>query len=126
MRHFTEEQIESLSGKFSKEGYLVQSEMVDRGRWSIYYTGIVKMHDDGKYYRIHWEEGATEMQECDYQDPQDAPEVEPAGQVSIRTVFVEKGSGDKVLSTPPDSYPLYDKLNEWGRLLKTALEEAAS
>ena len=123
MRHFTEEQIESLSGGFSKDGDVVQSEMVDRGRWSIYYTGIVKMHDDGKYYRIYWEEGATEMQECDYQDPQDAPEVEPVGQVSIRTVFVEKGSDDRVLSTPPDSDPLYDKPNEWGCLLEKALSE---
>lgn len=92
MRHFTSEQIESLSGGFSKEGKVIQSEMTDRGRWSIYYTGIVKMNDDGKYYEIYWEEGATEMQECDYQDAQDAPEVKPVGQVSIRTVFVEKGA----------------------------------
>ena len=86
MRHFTGEQIESLSGGFSKEGDIVQSEVTDRGRWSVYYSGIVKMHDDGKYYEIYWEEGATEMQECDYQDSQDAPEVEPVGQASILNV----------------------------------------
>lgn len=123
MRHFTSEQIESLSGGFNKEGKVVQSEVTDRGRWSIYYTGVVKMNDDGKYYEIYWEEGATEMQECDYQDAQDAPEVEPVGQVSIRTVFVEKGAGDRVLSTPPDSDPLHDKPNEWGYLLEKAMSE---
>ena len=48
MRHFTGEQIESLSGGFSREGDIVQSEVTDRGRWSVYYTGIVKMNDDGK------------------------------------------------------------------------------
>lgn len=32
MRHFTSEQIESLSGGFSKEGNIVQSEVTDRGR----------------------------------------------------------------------------------------------
>ena len=83
------------------------------------------MHDDGLYYKIEWVESGVDLDEVEPWD-QDAPEVEPVGKVIIRSTFVPKGESKRVLVTPPDSDPLYDKPTEWGHLLEAAMQEAAS
>jgi len=48
------------------------------------------------------------------------------GEVAIRSAFVPKGESKHVLVAPSDKDPLYDNPTEWGHLLETALQEAAS
>ena len=83
------------------------------------------MNDDCLFYEIEWNEIGLDLDEKESWD-QDAPEVEPIGEVAIRSAFVPKGESKRVLVTPSDKDPLYDKPSEWGHLLKTALQEAAS
>ena len=83
------------------------------------------MYDDGLYYKIEWVESGEDLNEVE-PEAQDAPEVEPAGEVVIRSAFVPRGENKRVLVTPSDNDPLYDKPTDWGHLLETALQEAAS
>lgn len=125
MRHFTEEQIVDLVYGKSEEGELVHKKFDGTGKCSIFYSGVVRMNDDCLFYEIEWNEIGLDLDEKESWD-QDAPEVEPIGEVAIRSAFVPKGESKRVLVTPSDKDPLYDKPSEWGHLLKTALQEAAS
>lgn len=125
MRHFTDRQILKLTWDESEEGTLIHKEIDDKMRFSILYSGIVKMHDDGLYYKIEWLEYGEDLDEVEPWE-QDAPEVEPVGEVAIRSAFVPKGESKHVLVAPSDKDPLYDNPTEWRHLLEAALEEAAS
>lgn len=125
MRHFTDRQILKLTWDESEEGTLIHKEIDDKMRFSILYSGIVKMHDDGLYYKIEWLEYGEDLDEVEPWE-QDAPEVEPVGEVVIRSAFVPKGESKHVLVAPSDKDPLYDNPTEWGHLLEAALQEAAS
>ena len=83
------------------------------------------MNDDCLFYEIEWNEIGLDLDEKESWD-QDAPEVEPVGEVVIRSAFVPKGESKHVLVTPSDNDPLYDNPTEWRHLLEAALEEAAS
>lgn len=125
MRYFTENQIFDLANNDSEEGELVHREFDEIVRQYLIYSGVVRMYDDGLYYKIEWAEFGEDLDEVDPWE-QDAPEVEPVGEVAIRSAFVPKGESKHVLVAPSDKDPLYDKPSEWGHLLKTALQEAAS
>lgn len=125
MRHFTEDQIADLVYNESEGGELVNQEFDDIVKGYLIYSGVVRMYDDGLYYKIEWAEFGEDLDEVDPWE-QDAPEVEPAGEIVIRSAFIPKGESKRVLVTPSDKDPLYDKPSEWGHLLKTALQEAAS
>ena len=125
MRHFTEEQIVDLVYDESEEGELVHREFDEIVRQYLIYSGVVRMYDDGLYYKIEWAEFGEDLDEVDPWE-QDAPEVEPVGEVVIRSAFIPKGETKRVLVTPSDNDPLYDKPTDWGHLLETALQEAAS
>ncbi len=125
MRHFTEDQIADLVYNESEGGELVNQEFDDIVKGYLIYSGVVRMYDDGLYYKIEWAEFGEDLDEVDPWE-QDAPEVEPAGEVVIRSAFIPKGESKRVLVTPSDDDPLYDKPSEWGHLLETALQEAAS
>ena len=53
----------------------MHAEMVDHGRWSVLYERVVRMADDGKYYRYSVYIGATECQETEWPDFVDLFEV---------------------------------------------------
>lgn len=125
MRHFTESQITDLVYDESEEGELVNQEFDDIVKGYLIYSGVVRMYDDGLYYKIEWAEFGEDLDEVDPWE-QDAPEVEPVGEVVIRSAFIPKGETKRVLVTPSDNDPLYDKSTEWGHLLEAALQEAAS
>ena len=125
MRHFTEDQIFDLANNDSEEGELVNQEFDEIVKGYLIYSGVVRMYDDRLYYKIEWAEFGEDLDEVDPWE-QDAPEVEPAGEVVIRSAFVPKGENKRVLVTPSDNDPLYDKPTDWGHLLETALQEAAS
>ena len=125
MRHFTEEQIVDLVYGKSEEGELVHREFDEIVRQYLIYSGVVRMYDDGLYYNIEWAEFGEDLDEVDPWE-QDAPEVEPVGEVVIRSAFIPKGETKRVLVTPSDNDLLYDKPTEWGHLLEAAMQEAAS
>lgn len=125
MRHFTEEQIVDLVYRKSEEGELVHKKFDEIVRQYLIYSGVVRMYDDGLYYKIEWAEFGEDLDEVDPWE-QDAPEVEPVGEVVIRSAFIPKGETKRVLVTPSDNDLLYDKPTEWGHLLEAAMQEAAS
>ena len=125
MRHFTENQIFDLANNDSEEGELVHREFDKIVKCYLLYSGVVRMYDDGLYYKIEWAEFGDDLDEVDPWE-QDAPEVEPVGEVVIQSAFVPKGESKRVLVAPSDNDPLYDNPTEWGHLLEAALEEAAS
>lgn len=125
MRLFTEEQIVDLVYGKSEEGELVHKKFDGTGKCSIFYSGVVRMNDDCLFYEIEWNEIGLDLDEKESWD-QDAPEVEPVGEVVIRSAFVPRGENKRVLVAPSDKDPLYDNPTEWVHLLKTALQEAAS
>lgn len=125
MRHFTESQITDLVYDESEEGELVCKNFNGTFRLYLLYSGVVRMYDDGLYYKIEWVESGEDLNEVE-PEAQDAPEVEPVGEVVVRSAFVPKGENKRVLVTPSDDDPLYSKPTEWGNLLETALQEAAS
>lgn len=125
MRHFTERQITDLVYDESEEGELVCKNFNGTFRLYLLYSGVVRMYDDGLYYKIEWVESGEDLNEVE-PEAQDAPEVEPVGEVVIRSAFVPRGENKRVLVTPSDNDPLYDKPTDWGHLLETALQEAAS
>lgn len=125
MRHFTESQITDLVYDESEEGEIVHREFNGTFRLYLLYSGVVRMYDDGLYYKIEWVESGEDLNEVEPEE-QDAPEVEPVGEVVIRSAFVPKGENKRVLVTPSDNDPLYDKPTDWGHLLEAAMQEAAS
>ncbi len=56
--HLTEEEIDELDLPFACEDVETYNE-----GWTITREGI--FHANDKYWRIRWDEGATEMQECE-------------------------------------------------------------
>lgn len=125
MRHITESQITDLVYDESEEGELVCKNFNGTFRLYLLYSGVVRMYDDGLYYKIEWVESGEDLNEVEPEE-QDAPEVEPVGEVVIRSSFVLRGETKRVLVTPSDNDPLYDNPTEWRHLLEAALEEAAS
>lgn len=67
-RFFSEDEVKELIWESE-----VDQKIIDSSRWSMSMESIVKI--DGKYYRVHWEQGATEYQENEYYE-QEADEVE--------------------------------------------------
>lgn len=125
MRHFTENQIFDLANNDSEEGELVHREFDKIVKCYLLYSGVVRMYDDGLYYKIEWAEFGDDLDEVEPWE-QDAPEVEPVGEVVIRSAFVPKGESRRVLTTPSDKDPLYNNPTEWGHLLEAALGEVVS
>jgi hypothetical protein len=70
--------------------------ITDQSRWSTYYEAVFKNRKDNKFYMFNYEQGSTEMQECDpfYDD-----EVEPV-EVEKTEVLVTKFVPIKDLSSP--------------------------
>lgn len=68
-RKFTEEEVKDLLWEHE-----VEEKQVGSGRWEAYMESIV-LADDGKYYKIEWAAGLTEMQENTV-EAQEATEVE--------------------------------------------------
>lgn len=68
-RHFTEEEVQELVW-----GTEIGRNILERSRWSLYVESIVQT-EDGKYYKVHWDEAATESQEHEFWS-QSATEVE--------------------------------------------------
>ena len=69
VRHFTEEEVQELVW-----GTEHDRNILGRNRWSLYVKSIVQT-EDGKFYRVYWDEAATESQEHEFW-AQDATEVE--------------------------------------------------
>lgn len=69
VRHFTEEEVKFYV--FEEE---VSRRILENHRWSLYVESIVQT-EDGKFYRVYWDEAATESQEHEFW-AQDATEVE--------------------------------------------------
>lgn len=47
-----------------EEGVYVEDEIIDDvGRWEIYTTTVISIPETGRYFKISWGKGATEMQE---------------------------------------------------------------
>lgn len=69
IRHFTEEEV----GMYIDEGE-VSRRILERHRWSLYVESIVQT-EDGKFYRVYWDQAATVSQEHEFW-AQDATEVE--------------------------------------------------
>lgn len=59
-RHFTAEEVEDLVWETE-----VQRVITGSNRWSVDAESIVYA-DDGKYYKVYWNEAATEMQEHEF------------------------------------------------------------
>lgn len=69
VRHFTEEDVRELVW-----GTEHDRNILGHARWSLFVKSIV-MADDGKFYRVYWDEAATESQVHKFW-AQDAAEVE--------------------------------------------------
>ena len=65
---FSEEKVEELIWESE-----VEQKILDTGRSSISMESVVEF--EGKYYRLYWEQGATEMQENEFYS-QEATQVE--------------------------------------------------
>ncbi|PWG65642.1 hypothetical protein [Bifidobacterium callitrichidarum] len=107
-RHFTDEELESAV--YEDTGKIVRSKPVGESRWQTRMEGVVKMDDDGKYYRITWYRGNTEMQENEYYSG-DFPEVHPVEKINA-TVETEFMTADEA-----ESYSEEESLKEFLRLL---------
>ena len=69
VRHFTEEEVKFYV--FEEE---VSRRLCESRRWSLEVESIVQT-EDGKFYRVYWDQAATELQENEFW-AQDATEVE--------------------------------------------------
>lgn len=127
VRHFTEDEIISLAYEESEIGELIWKSEPDIDRWRSYYTGVVKMSDDNRFYRIWWAEGNTE--DCDPEfEEQDAKEVVPVTAIHIKTDYipVEDLSGgtdadSNAFLSIPNEDPSTDELLKWKASLEAAL-----
>lgn len=57
----------------------IEDKVIDSTRWSIINEGIFKHLPSGKFYRVSWSSGATEMQDespFEYEDEVELEEVE--------------------------------------------------
>jgi hypothetical protein len=65
-RTFTREQLEAwdLPGAWADDApEILHREQVDTRRWVSVHRLVFRAPDDGKAYRVHYEEGLTEVQE---------------------------------------------------------------
>lgn len=69
VRHLTEEEVKFYV--FEEE---VSRRLCESHRWSLYVESIVQT-EDGKFYRVYWDQAATELQENEFWE-QEATEVE--------------------------------------------------
>lgn len=126
-RRFTEDEIVDLVHDDSEIGELIWKSEPDIDRWRSYYSGVVKMNNDNKFYKIWWAEGNTE--DCDPEfEAQDAKEVVPVTAVHIKTDYIpveDLSSGtdadsNSFLSVPNDD-PNNNELLKWKASLEAAL-----
>ena len=71
----TEEEVRDIVYEDSEKYFLIDEFIDGTSRWHVHKTGVISCSDNGKYYIIYWNEGATEMQENEFWS-QTAPEVE--------------------------------------------------
>lgn len=127
VRHFTEDEIIDLVYDDSEIGELIWKSEPNIDRWRSYYSGVVKMHDNNKFYKIWWAEGNTE--DCDPTfEEQDAKEFVPITAVHIKTDYIpveDLNSGtdadnNAFLSVPSED-PSTGELMKWKASLEAAL-----
>lgn len=83
-RTFTMEEIDDWDLPWGLEkGMVVQDEITDHNRWSVWHELIFRAPDDGKLWRLSYQKPATEMQECDRWPDLEAVQVEA---VEVTTV----------------------------------------
>ncbi len=85
MRYFTSDEVQDLV--FDNE---VETIYGPNRRWTRTNQTIIKA-DDGKHYKLEWEEGLTENQEHEFYD-QEAPEVEKIEKTVVIKEWKEKDS----------------------------------
>ena len=44
---------------------VTEESVIDTSRWSVFYEKVVRDNGSGNFYRLKWQVGATEYQECD-------------------------------------------------------------
>ncbi len=96
-RTFTPDELEAIGvpfecynpGDANPGGYAVElhREQTDTRRWVSVHELVFRAPDDDKAYRVHYERGLTEHQECDIWSGSD--EIE-ATEVALRPVTVER------------------------------------
>lgn len=79
-RLFTPDELEELDLPWN----CTDVEIVSKGRWSLTKRGICEI--DGVTYRIHWEDGATEMQDMGPWDDVEEVVAVPVQRVEVTTV----------------------------------------
>ena len=126
-RHFTEDEIIDFVYEDSEDGELIWKSEPDIDRWRSYYSGVIKMNDDNKFYRIWWAEGNTEDCDPTFED-QDAKEVVPVTAIHIKTDYIPAeglNSGtdadSNVFLSVPSEDPSADELLKWKASLEAAL-----
>lgn len=126
-RRFTGDEIVDLVHDDSEIGEIVWKSEPNIDRWRSYYSGVIKMNDNDKFYRIWWAEGNTE--DCDPTfEEQDAKEVVPVTAIHIKTDYIpveDLTSGTDVDSNAflsfPSEDPSADELLKWKASLEAAL-----
>jgi len=127
VRHFTEDEIIDLVYDDSEIGELIWKSEPDIDRWRSYYFGVVKMHDDNRFYRIWWAEGNTEDCDPEFED-QYAKEVVPVTAIHIKTDYIPvvdlsdgTDADSNVFLSVPSEDPSADELLKWKASLESAL-----
>jgi len=59
----TKEEAQRIVWEDTSDFKMIESNVTDTTRWSVYYEGICQHIETGKYYFIDWSQGATEMQD---------------------------------------------------------------
>lgn len=126
-RRFTEDEIVDLVHDDSEIGEIVWKSEPNIDRWRSYYSGVIKMNDNDKFYRIWWAEGNTE--DCDPTfEEQDAKEVTPVTAIHVKTDYIPvedltsgtDADNNAFLSVPSED-PSADELLKWKASLEAAL-----
>lgn len=65
-------------------------EIISRRRWYTQYTKVVKYNPSGKHYRIHYNVGNTEIQDCGAQEMFDYQEQVKLHEVELKEVVVKQ------------------------------------
>ena len=83
-RTFTRDQMDEWDLPYSA----LHTKFMHTSRWANHYEAIIQAEDDGKFYRVNYQEGATECQEdTDYWYDED--EIRGT-EVTLKTVTVKK------------------------------------
>ena len=78
--------VDQLGLPYDNDSIIMEDKIVDQTRWSIIHSLVFK-HDDGKFYRVSYSEGATE---CQYERPWEYEENVNGVEVELKEVLVEK------------------------------------